>query len=167
MPTPPTGPATARSKDRPVPLPRDYIRLLLEGKAPPAPVMELVGFSLKSAERGHAVVEFEADERHHNPGGTLHGGVLCDVADGAMGFAFASTLEEGETFTTVELKIQFLKAIHKDKLRAEGRVVKRGRTLSYIEADVTDGEGNLVARASSTVVVLLSDEARPTTRSQR
>lgn len=137
-----------------MPPPRDYIRLLLEGKAPPAPVMKLVGFYLKSAEPGRAVMEFEADERHHNPGGTLHGGVLCDVADGAMGFAFASTLRDGEGFTTVELKINFLKAIRKGRLRAEGRVVKRGKTLSYIEADVTDEEGNMVARASSTVMVL-------------
>ncbi|MEM3087214.1 MAG: PaaI family thioesterase [Halobacteria archaeon] len=137
-----------------MPPPRDYIRLLLEGKAPPAPVMKLVGFSLKSAEPGRAVMEFEADERHHNPGGTLHGGVLCDVADGAMGFAFASTLKEGENFTTVELKINFLKAVKEGKLKAEGRVVKRGKTLSYIEADVTDEEGALIAKASSTVMVL-------------
>lgn len=143
-----------------MPPPRDYIRLLLEGKAPPAPVMRLVGLALKSAEPGRAVLEMEADERHHNPGGTLHGGVLCDLADAAMGFAFAATLEEGEGFTTVELKINFLRAIRRGRLRAEGRVVKRGKTLSYIEADVTDGEGSLVARASSTVMVLKGDGAR-------
>ena len=62
---------------------------------PLPPVSRLIGFVLKSIEPGHAIFEMEADERHHNPMGTLHGGIYCDLADAAMGFAYASTLAEG------------------------------------------------------------------------
>jgi uncharacterized protein (TIGR00369 family) len=71
---------------------------------------------VKSIEPGHATFVMEADERHHNPMGTMHGGIFCDLADAAMGFAYASTLNEGETFTTVELKINFLRAVRKATL---------------------------------------------------
>ena len=88
------------------------------------------------------------------------GGVLCDVADYAMGFAYASTLEEGETFTTLELKINFLKPVWNAHRRAVGRVVKKGRTIGLVECDVTDEKQSLVARASSTCMTLRGKEAR-------
>jgi uncharacterized protein (TIGR00369 family) len=103
----------------------------------------------------------EVDERHHNPLGTLHGGIYCDLADAAMGYAYAATLAEGEAFTTVELKINFLRAVRKGTLTAEARVVKAGRTLGYVECDVKDQTGKLVARAASTCMKLR--EARRTT----
>ena len=103
------------------------------------------------------MIELEAGERHHNPMGTVHGGVICDIADAAMGMAYASTLGEGETFTTVELKINFLKQVREGKLRAEGRVVNGGRTLGLVECDVTDEDGRLVARASSTCMTLRAE----------
>jgi len=96
---------------------------------PPPPVGRLVGFVMKSVEPGRAVFEMEVDERHHNPMGTLHGGIYCDLADAAMGFAYASTLAEGETFTTIELKINFLRAVRKATLTAEAKVVKAGGTI--------------------------------------
>ncbi len=94
------------------------------------------------------------DERHHNPLGTLHGGVYTDLADAAMGWAYAATLGEGESFTTVELKVQFLRAVRRDTIRAEAKVVKAGANLGYIECEVTDGQGRLVAKASSTCLKL-------------
>ena len=104
----------------------------------------------------------EVDERHHNPMGTLHGGVYCDLADAAMGYAYAATLAEGETFTTVELKINFLRAVRQGKLTAEAKVVKAGSALGYVECDVTDQAGKLVARAASTCMKLR--EAGPTAK---
>jgi uncharacterized protein (TIGR00369 family) len=70
--------------------------------------------------------------------GALHGGVLCDIADAAMGIAYASTLAEGETFATVELKINFLKPVWTAKLRAIGRIVTRGNILGFVECDITE-----------------------------
>jgi uncharacterized protein (TIGR00369 family) len=102
----------------------------------------------------------EADERHHNPMGTVHGGVYCDLADAALGSAYAATLAEGETFTTIELKINFLRAVRKETLTAEARVVKAGGTVGYIECDVKDSNGKLVARAASTCMKLREDQAK-------
>jgi uncharacterized protein (TIGR00369 family) len=126
---------------------------------PPPPVSRLVGFVMKSIEPGHAVFEMEADERHHNPMGTLHGGIYCDIADAAMGYAYAATLAEGETFTTIELKINFLRAVRKATLTAEARVMKAGSTLGYVECEVKDQAGKLVAKAASTCMKLR--EVRP------
>ena len=121
---------------------------------PPPPVGRLIGFAMKSIEPGHAIFEMEADERHHNPMGTMHGGIYCDLADAAMGFAYASTLNEGETFTTVELKINFLGAVRKATLTADAKVVKAGKTVGYIECEVKDQTGKLVAKAASTCMKL-------------
>src|SRR5881275_672036 len=101
------------------------------GEAPPPPIARLLGFTLKEIEPGRAVFEMEADERHHNPMGTLHGGVYCDLADAAMAYAYAATLADGETFTTVELKINFLRLVRREKLTAEARVVEAGGTLGF------------------------------------
>ena len=87
----------------------NQIQMMLNGSIPPPPIAKLIGFKLVSISSGKAAIEFEADEKHTNPMGTLHGGVLCDISDAAMGMAYASRLKEGESFTTLELKINFLK----------------------------------------------------------
>jgi uncharacterized protein (TIGR00369 family) len=124
-----------------------------------APVSELIGFRLASVEPGRAVFELEAGPQHANPMGTLHGGVLCDVADAAMGIAYASTLGEGETFTTLELKINFLRPFRTGTLIATARMVKAGRTIGLAECDVTDMDGRLIARAMSTCMTLRGDSS--------
>ena len=121
--------------------------------------MKLIGFRLIEIEEGVATVEFEAGPQHANPMGTRHGGILCDIADAAMGLAYASSLAEGESFTTLELKINFLKPIWNGKLIAKGRIAKSGRTIGLVECDVLDEEGKLVARASSTCMTLRGKEA--------
>src|SRR4051795_2173817 len=131
------------------------------GEAPPPPIGRLLGFVLRVIEPGRAVFEMDVGERHHNPMGTLHGGVYCDLADAAMGYAYAATLAEGESFTTVELKINFLRAVRQGRLTAEARVVKGGSALGFVECDVTDHAGQLVARASCTCMKLRQD--RPPT----
>lgn len=138
----------------------DIIQMGLRGEIPPPPIATLIGFTLVSVEPGQAVIDFEATERHANPMGTLHGGVLCDIADAAMGMAYASSLEEGETFATLELKINFLKPVWTGKLKAVGHVVKRSRTIGLVECDVTDEKESLVARATSTCMTLRGGQAQ-------
>ena len=130
---------------------------MLRGEAPPPPIGRLLGFVLQALEPGRAVFTMDIDERYHNPMGTLHGGIYCDVADAAMGFAYAATLAEGESFTTVELKINFLRAVRKGTITAEARVVKAGSSMGYVECDVKDTSGTLVARVSSTCLKLRQD----------
>jgi len=124
-----------------------------------APVGELIGFCVPEAGHGRAVVTLSSGPQHMNPMGTLHGGILCDIADTAMGVAFASTLGPGESFTTVELKINYLRPVREAQLRAEGRVVERGRTVGYVECEVTDERGKLVAKSHSTCMVLRGERA--------
>jgi uncharacterized protein (TIGR00369 family) len=138
----------------------DLIQKVHRGELPPPPVASLIGFELTAIEPGRAVIELVAEARHANPMGTLHGGILCDIADAAMGMAFASTLDEGETFTTLELKINFLKPVWTGRLVATGRVVKGGRTIGLVECDVVDEKERLVARASSTCMTLRGAEAK-------
>jgi uncharacterized protein (TIGR00369 family) len=137
----------------------ERVEAILRGEAPDPPVARLVGFRLVAVAPGSAVFEMEAGPHHANPMGTLHGGILCDIADAAMGIAYASTLEDGESFTTLELKINFLKPVWKARLRAEGHVVKRGKTVGLVECDVVDETGSLVARASSTCLTLSGNKA--------
>jgi uncharacterized protein (TIGR00369 family) len=125
----------------------------------PPPVAELIGLELVEARGGESLMRLEADERHANPMGTIHGGILCDLADAAMGTAYFSTLEEGESFTTLELKINFLRPFWTGTLVARGRVVERGRTIGLAECDVRDDAGRLVARSSSTCMTLRGDAA--------
>jgi|ERR1043165_995267 uncharacterized protein (TIGR00369 family) len=133
---------------------------MIKGEAPQAPVGRLIGFDLVSIEPGNAVIEFEATESHRNPMGTLRGGILCDIADAAMGMSYASNLKEGESFTTLELKINFLKPVWNAPLIATARVVKQGRTVGMVECDVTDEKGGLVVRATSTCMTLRGEHAQ-------
>jgi uncharacterized protein (TIGR00369 family) len=124
------------------------------------PVARLIGFEPKEAADGHAVVELAAGPQHANPMGTLHGGILCDIADAAMGIAFASTLAPGESFTTIELKINFFRPVWEAILKAEGKVVRRGSSVGYVECEITDEKGRLVAKAASTCMVLRAERAK-------
>lgn len=138
----------------------EALEKMVRGELPAPPVARLIGFALTSIRRGEAVIELDASEKHANPMGTLHGGILCDIADAAMGLAYASTLGDGESFTTLELKINFLRPVWTDHLRAVGRLVKGGKTVGMVDCDVTNSEGVLVARASSTCMTLRGDQAR-------
>src|SRR5216684_8990742 len=138
----------------------DRSEAIVRGDAPPPPIAQLIGFDLISAEPGKAIVQFQATEAHANPMGTLHGGILCDIADAAMGLAYAANLGEGESFSTLELKINFLKPIWKARLLAVARVIKQGRTAGLVECDVTDDKGSLVARATSTCMTLRGEQGK-------
>jgi uncharacterized protein (TIGR00369 family) len=125
----------------------------------PPPVAELIGFDRVTFGDGKCTMRMEAGEQHSNPMGTLHGGILCDLADGAMGMAFFSTCAEGETFTTLELKINFLRPFWTGTLLAHGRVVHRGKTVGMTECEVVDENERLIAKASSTCMALRGEAA--------
>lgn len=142
------------------PTTREIFQEWFEGNDERCPVASFLGLRLVEWGGGRAVMEFEADARHANPGGTLHGGVISDVADAAMGTAFASTLEGDEAHTTVELKINFLRPFWQGALRFEGRVIHRGRRAGLVECEVTDERKRLIAKANTTILVLQGDRAK-------
>src|SRR5438132_6301900 len=124
------------------------------------PIAELIGFRVGEIGPGRAVGSLRAGPQHANPMGTLHGGVLCDLSDAAMGMAFVTTLAPDESFTTVALSINFFRPVWQALLRAEARVVNRGKNVGYVECDVSDQDGKQVAKARSTCFVLRGDHAR-------
>ena len=123
------------------------------------PVADLIGFGIGEVTPGRAIVTLQTGPQHANPMGTLHGGILCDIADAAMGIAVGSTLEPGQSFTTVELKINFFRPVWSTKLTAEGSVLQRGKTTAYVECVVKDESGKLVAKAASTCMILHGERA--------
>jgi uncharacterized protein (TIGR00369 family) len=135
------------------------LRGLVTGETSPPPIAVLVGFVARRVELGLAVMELETTSRHANPMGTLHGGVICDVADAALGISFATTLEDDETFTTLDLTTKFFKPIWNARLSFSAQVVKRTRTLGLIECEVTDETGSLIAKVYSSCMVLRGQDA--------
>jgi uncharacterized protein (TIGR00369 family) len=132
----------------------EVLKKIVAGELPGAPVAEVLGFNVTEVGVGRVVVEIDATERLHNPMGTLHGGILCDIADAAMGLAFVTTLAEEELFTTMEIKLNFLKPIYKSRLRAEGKLIKKGSSVGLLECHVYDEKQSLVAHSTSTCMIL-------------
>jgi uncharacterized protein (TIGR00369 family) len=128
----------------------------------PPPVAQLIGLEVAQVEEGRTVFRLQAlREKHANPMGTLHGGILCDLADGAMGIACASTLELGESFTTIEIRTSFFRPVTDGLLEARARVVNGGKTVVYAECEVVLlPEGKLVAKSSCSCMILRGDQAR-------
>lgn len=128
----------------------------------PPPVATLVGIEPFQVDDGTCVFRLQARrDKHANPMGTLHGGILCDLADGAMGIACATTLEQGESFTTTQLDIRFFRPVTDGLLEARARIVNRGKTMVYLECDlVLLPEAKLVAKSTCTCMILRGNQAR-------
>jgi uncharacterized protein (TIGR00369 family) len=123
---------------------------------PHAPIAELVGFDLVEVGEGRASFELDPAERHYNPLGTVHGGIAATLLDSAMGVAVHTTLKEGETYTTLELKVNFVRAITEStgRIVASGSVIHRGGRVATAEARLTDADGRLLAHGTSTCLML-------------
>ena len=131
---------------------------MIEGKIPYPPIAKLLGFKVTDFCDGCTTIEMDATEKYWNPMSTLHGGVFCDLADAAMGFSFFTTLDEDETFTTVDLRINYLKPVKTGRLIASSKIIKRGKRLGYMECEVKNAEGRLVAKASSTCIIMKKND---------
>ncbi len=136
------------------------VEALAQGKLPMPPVSALIGFRIQSAEADRVVMVLEAGPQHANPMGTIHGGILCDIADAAMAMAYATGIEDGATLTTLDLNIAFLRPFWSGRLRAVGRVVKRGSAAGLAECDVLDDQERLIARATSTLMTLAGEQGK-------
>ena len=126
---------------------------------PPA-IAKTLGFSLIEVGPGTATIEILGDtEKHANPMGTIHGGVLCDMADAAIGTAHATTLDEGESFTSVDLQINFFRPVWNERLRAVAKPVNLGKQISRYVCDILRDDDKLVAQVTSTIMTLRGDRA--------
>ncbi|MEO8034759.1 MAG: PaaI family thioesterase [Acidobacteriota bacterium] len=126
----------------------------------PPPIAKTIPFRVTAIEPGMCVMEMATDpDSQANPMGTIHGGVLCTIADAAVGVAHWAGLDEGESFTSVDFRINFFRPVWRDTLRVTARVINGGRTVSYYTCDVVRGDGKLVAQATSTLMTLRGDAA--------
>jgi uncharacterized protein (TIGR00369 family) len=137
----------------------EELRAWLRGATSPAPIAQLLGLRPLEFSLGQSKFEFAPSRQHANPMGTLHGGVLCDLADLAMGTAMVSTLEAEESFTTLDMTAKFLKPVWEEQLTAVAHVTKRTRMMGFIECEVKDATGSLVAKVFSTCLVLSGEKA--------
>jgi uncharacterized protein (TIGR00369 family) len=138
----------------------DRIQAMFAGTHPSPAYDRHMGFRLVSWSPQGAVVEAEAGGHFTNPAGVLHGGVLAGLADSAMGLTTLGLVAPGESTTNTDLHIRFLRPTTAGTLRATARVLRRGRRTMALECDVADEQGRLVARASSSFLVLADGAAR-------
>ena len=133
----------------------DFLNGIVDGSLPPPPMAATLGFHLAEASLGRVVFEGVPEFRHYNPIGSVHGGFAATLLDSALGCSIFSTLSKGETWTTLELKLNFVRGLTKDTgpVRAEGRVIHRGRSVATSEGDVRDRDGKLYAHATTTCMI--------------
>lgn len=137
-----------------------HVIAVQRGEAPMPPVGKFLGMRITEVSDGRVSMQMNVDQRFSNPMGTLHGGIICDLADAAMGTSFVTTCEEGESYATIELKCNFLRPVWETVLTANAWVVHRGRTIGLTECEVRDDKDRLVAKLSSTLTVLRGEVAK-------
>ncbi|HET7735792.1 MAG TPA: PaaI family thioesterase [Nocardioidaceae bacterium] len=134
----------------------EQLSAFTNGQFPPAPIGDTLGMTNFQVERGSVSVELKAEQRHYNPLGTVHGGVISTLLDTAAGCSVHSTLAVGETYTSLDLTVKFLRAVTAESgtLRAVGSVIQRGRRTALAVAKLYDEAGKLVAYASSSCMIM-------------
>jgi uncharacterized protein (TIGR00369 family) len=133
----------------------DFLRSMIAGEVPGPPIASLLGMALVDVDHGRAVFTLTPDESMYNPIGVVHGGVVCTLLDSALGCALHTTLPAGKGYTSVEIKVSYLKAVRPESglLTATGRVVRAGSRLGFTEGEVIDASGAIVATATSTLLL--------------
>ena len=133
----------------------DFLKLLIDGKAPPPPICDTMGFILSEVSEGVAVFTATPDEYHYNPIAVVHGGLAATLIDSATGCAVHSTLPAGMAYTTVNLGVDFLRPMTTatGPIRCEGRVVHRGSRIAIAEGKVMDAAGKVYAQGKSTCMI--------------
>ncbi|HEY1840201.1 MAG TPA: PaaI family thioesterase [Mycobacterium sp.] len=133
----------------------DYLKAMIARELPPPPMAVLMQFDLVDVEPGKVVFTCRPDASMYNPNGAIHGGLVCTILDSVAGLALHSTLPVGKGYTSIEIKVNYLKPVRLDAgpLSATGTVVKSGARVGFTEGVVTDAAGKAVATATSTLLI--------------
>ena len=135
----------------------EYLRRQIDNTLPteaicemryPTAISQLLGFRIAEIEMGYACLEMDADaDIHGNQQGTVHGGLLSELADAAIGMAHSTLIEEGETFTSIDLRVNFFRPVWKSVLRATAQPIQRGKTITHYQCEIVREDGKPVALA--------------------
>jgi uncharacterized protein (TIGR00369 family) len=133
-----------------------YLKALQSGELPPPPIAVLMGMWIAEVSEGRVVFAAEPSEYHYNPLGTVHGGVMATLLDSALGCAVQSMLPAGTSYTTLELKINYLRPItvKTGTVYAEGKIIHLGGRVATAEGRLTDAAGKLYAHGTTTCIIL-------------
>ena len=134
----------------------EFLRKIIAGELPQPPIAHTLGYQLLEVGEGRAVFGIKPQEFHYNPIGMVHGGIACTLLDSALGCAVHSVLPAGVGYTTLEVKVNMLKAIGRDTglLRAEATLVHAGKSTAVAEARLVDEQGRLYAFGTATCMIL-------------
>ncbi|KAF1037761.1 MAG: putative esterase [Delftia tsuruhatensis] len=148
----------------------DYLQRQIEGRLAadeathmryPTAISQMLGFRIVAVGEAMAVVEFDADaQRHGNQQGTVHGGMLCELADAAIGTAHSTLMEPSQSFTSIDLKAAFLRPVWRSRLCARAWAEHRGRTISHYRCEIERDDGKAVASIASAVMTLRGEHAQ-------
>ena len=133
----------------------ETMQAIRDGELPPPPIARLLQFAMREVEEGRVVFGCELDESVYNPIGVVHGGLVCTLLDTVVGCAVHTTLPRGLGYTSIELKVNYLRPVRADSgpLTAVGTVVKPGRRVAFAEGQVLDAADRVVATGSSSLLV--------------
>src|SRR5437764_1497271 len=133
-----------------------FLPAIAERKLPPPPIANLMGFDIEEVGEGRVIFGVEPQEYHYNPIGMVHGGLAATLLDSAMGCAVHSLLPEGRAYTTLELKVNFIRALRRDTglVKAIAKAVHLGGKVATAEGRVVDGKGKLYAHATTTCLLV-------------
>jgi uncharacterized protein (TIGR00369 family) len=133
----------------------EYLRAIADGGVPAPPVAALLGMQIGSIEPGRVTFGLDVGEHLYNTIGSVHGGIFCTLLDSAMGCAVHSTLERGQAYTTLELKVNLVKAltVRTPSVVATGEVVSAGRRVATASGQITGPDGTLYAHATTTCLI--------------
>jgi len=133
----------------------EFLQKIASGELAPPPVGIVLNFALEEVSEGRVVFTFEPAEYHYNPIGVVHGGVTATLLDSALGSAVHSTLPTGTSYTTLEIKVNYVRAItiETGKVRCEGKVIHLGGRTATAEGRIVDHEGKLYAHATTTCLI--------------
>jgi uncharacterized protein (TIGR00369 family) len=134
----------------------EHLQRIIRGELPGVPIGDTLGFRLVEAEKGRVLLLGNPDTRSYNLIGTVHGGWAAAILDSALALSTLSTLEPDQAFTTVDIRINYLRplTVETGEVRAEGRVLQAGRRLAYCEARLTDRHGKLICHGTGSCVIL-------------
>jgi len=148
----------------------EYLQRQIDGTLPtdaicalqyPTAISQLLGFRITEIDEGYACLEMDADAViHGNQQGTVHGGLLSELADAAMGTAHSTLIEDGETFTSIDLRVSFFRPVWTSVLKAVAKPVQRGKTITHYQCEILREDGKQAALAAGTFMTLRGSAAQ-------